>query len=108
MPKVLQWSRTSLRKCYYIIAVTSKWGYLKKYGYTAIPSGEGVIAYNNIERYLKSLGIYIVKQGEIENFIKCISGHGPEWVSKVFEEFPDHSDAVYDEIKIFVESWDLK
>ena len=89
------------------LEIVTKWGYLKKYGYKAIPAGEGIQAFERIEKYLSSLGIYIVRQGELENFIKSISGHGPEWVSKVLEQYPDHSNPIYDEMKDFVRSWGI-
>ena len=89
------------------LEIVSKWGYLKKYGYKAIPAGKGIQAFERIEEYLASLGIYIVRQGELENFIKSVSGHGPEWVSKVLEQYPDHSNQIYDEIKDFIRSWGI-
>lgn len=38
---------------------------------------------------------------------KCCGAHGPEWVNKVLEQYPDFSDAVYKDIIDFVKSWNI-
>lgn len=85
------------------VEISSKWKQLKNAGKTAIPAGDATSAYNNIYYQLKEVGIHIVPVGELENFIKEIGGHGPEWVNKVLETYPNLDDSIYDNIKQFIQ-----
>ena len=51
--------------------------------------------------------MYIVPVGELECFIKEIGGHGPDWVNKVLETYPDLEDATYTTIQEFISSMNL-
>jgi len=90
------------------IRVTSKWETLKKGGVTAIPSGDATKSFETINKKLKKYGIYIVTEGELENFIKAIGGHGPDWVNKVLEAYPNLNDDIYSDLRKFVIELDLK
>lgn len=87
--------------------ITSKWGKIKKVGKNAIPPGQATIAFNEINEYLKELGIHIVEIGELENFNKNCGKHGPEWVAEVLETYPNHKAPEYKEIREFVGEWNV-
>lgn len=80
----------------------SKWEALKRNGITALPSGDATVAFQKMNQVLRDVGIFIVPVGELECFVKQVGGHGPDWVNKVLETYPDLDDKVYDEIKKFI------
>ncbi|MPM59045.1 hypothetical protein SDC9_105883 [bioreactor metagenome] len=84
------------------ISIVSKWDTLKSSGRSAIPAGAASLAFNRMEEVLRSNGIYIVPVGELEGFVKEVGGHGPDWVNKVLETYPDISNEVYTKIRHFV------
>ena len=90
-----------------VIHTISKWDQLKKVGITIIPSGDATRAFERLDKTLKDNDIYLVSVGELENFIKEVSGHGPEWVNKVLEDYSDLNDKVYDKIKEFIAELNL-
>ena len=45
--------------------------------------------------------------GELEGFVREVGGHGPEWVNKVLETYPDFNASVYDTIIEFIKHIDL-
>lgn len=90
-----------------VISTISKWDCLKSAGATALPAGNATTSYKTVDQLLKSVGIYIVPVGELECFIKEVGGHGPEWVNKVLETYPDLDDAVYNNITDFISSMNL-
>ena len=57
----------------------------------------------------KKLGIFIVPVGELESFIRTIGNnhHGPEWLDKVLEQYPDYNDMIYSDVIQFVKSWEI-
>ena len=89
------------------LKIVSKWDAIKKYGKNAIPAGESTISFNNIDNILKEHRIFIVPVGELENFVKAVNAHGPEWVNKVLELYPDLNDKIYSEIKTFINEMNL-
>ena len=89
------------------ISTISKWDNLKSAGTTALPAGNATASYKTIDQLLKNGGIYIVPVGELECFVKEVGGHGPEWVSKVLETYPDLDDAVYNKITDFISSMNI-
>lgn len=80
----------------------SKWEALKRNGITALPSGDATVAFQRLDQVLRNAGIFIVPVGELECFVKQVGGHGPDWVNKVLETYPDLDNKVYDEIKKFI------
>lgn len=87
------------------LEITSKWGQIKKSGESAIPPGEATVEFYKINDYLQQIGIHIVKDGELESFIKSVGKHGPEWVAEVLEKYPDLRSREYEGIRKFVDSW---
>ena len=95
-------SGNDLSAIYEVLSKPSKWSLLKKMGVSAIPAGDARNAYNRINEILKTNKVHIVPVGELEGFIREIGKHGPEWVNKVLEEYPDISCDVYASIRQFV------
>ena len=80
----------------------SKWDALKNFGFAGAPPGDGTLALERISSSLKELGIYLVPVGELENFVKSVGDHGPSWVAKVLESYPDFSVDIYNGIRNFM------
>lgn len=89
------------------VKTISKWESIKKSGKAAIPQGEATLAYGRIEQLLREYWIFIVPVGEIENFVKEVGKHGPEWVNTVLERYPDLDDLVYNQITSFISNLNL-
>ncbi len=85
-----------------IIKNISPFKLLKNSGKSALPQGDCFRLYNEIKVYLNDRNIYFTECGEIERFIPDIGGHGNEWLEKVFEQYKDINDSVYDEARKFV------
>ena len=81
------------------------WKILKKLGFWGLPSVKDNML--SINDHLKKLHIYLVPVGELECFLPKIGDHGPDWVSKALETYPDLNDKVYDKIKDFIASLNL-
>lgn len=90
-----------------VISTTSKWTPIKNGGVSALPAGDATQAFSNIDSKLRQQGMYIVPVGELECFIKEIGGHGPDWVNKVLETYPNLEDATYTTIREFISSMNL-
>lgn len=65
----------------------SPWNEVKRYGSSRIPRGDGTTRYNELDRKLKSIGIYVIPKGEIEGFCPSISGHGPKFVTSLLNAY---------------------
>ena len=89
------------------ITKITRWKNLKQSGVSAIPNGNETLAFNRILEKFKSKEAFILEVGELENFVKEVSGHGPEWVNNVLENYPDMGNSVYDNIRNFVEQLSL-
>ena len=89
------------------ISTISKWDSLKSSGISAIPPGNAAVAFGKLEQILRKNGIYIVPVGELEGFVKEVGGHGPDWVNKVLEKYPDLSTEVYAQVKQFISEMNL-
>lgn len=83
------------------------WKAVKDGGIGVIPRGEATAAFKEINKGLKKLNIYVVGVGELECFVKEISGHGSDWVNEVLEKYYDLSDVIYEKAKAFVRSLDI-
>ena len=77
---------------------------LKTGGTSNIPSGECVRCYGKVRAYLNENHIFLLECGEIEGLVRVIDGHGPHWVEKVFESYPDMNNQVYNQAKDFMQS----
>ncbi|WP_049805807.1 ATP-dependent nuclease [Streptococcus equinus] len=75
---------------------------LKTGGKNIIPQGNCVNLFNKINKFLKVNNIFILECGEIERFVPDVSGHGNNWVEKVFTKYKDIDDDVYEEARRFI------
>lgn len=98
-------SRKELKDIRNSITPISKWDNIKKAGTPSLPAGNATNSFENMDRILRMAGIYMVRVGELECFIKEVGGHGPEWVNTVLEIYPDLNNAVYNKIKEFVKEF---
>jgi len=64
---------------------TSPWKALKAFGKAAIPPGDPTRAFSRLDALLRSSGIYLVSEGELEGFVRSIGNHGPKWVAEVLK-----------------------
>ena len=80
----------------------SAWSQVKKFGVRAIPSGKSQEDYGELRDRLEDIGIYLIHEGEMENFCKEIGLHGPKFVTKLLSEVPLDDDRLLD-LRTFVE-----
>jgi hypothetical protein len=52
----------------------------------AIAPGEPTVAANRLLANLRTLGIFIAPNGEMEGFCRSVGGHGPRWVAAALEK----------------------
>lgn len=90
-----------------VIKTESGWKAIKEYGVSGIPQGNASKAFAELDATLKNHGIFLVPVGELENFVRTVGGHGPAWVNKVLEQYPDLNSSVYDDIKEFIHNINL-
>ena len=83
------------------------WSLLKKSGISVLPNGDAQAAFTILNKQLKEEGIHLPLVGELENFIPTVGGHGPCWVEKVINMYPDLEEECYDAIKEFVQNLGL-
>lgn len=75
---------------------------LKDAGKGSVPSGQCRREYDSIQKYLRNNHIFLAEDGEIERLIPTVDGHGINWVERVFEEYPNLGDVIYDDAKHFI------
>ncbi len=100
-------SKKDLEELKKILKAESVWKKIKKQGDKYF---EGILKSNfdSLNATLKEHNLYMVTAGELESFIPCVGGcHGPEWVNKVLEQYPDFDDEVYKDICDFISSLNL-
>lgn len=68
-----------------LLRAPSGWEAVKKSGINGIPQGDASKACRELLEGLKELGLLVVPVGELERFVPEAAGHGPSWVSNVFE-----------------------
>lgn len=98
-----EYDKTALKELKKKVTLEKKWEELKKHGEVALPA-EAKAPYMRIQEVLSSHRIHLVPKGELEGFVN-VGNHGPKWVANVFEQHPDISDPVYDDVKKFIEEW---
>jgi hypothetical protein len=68
-----------------VLRGASAWSDAKRMGKAYLPSGDASAAYTRLNVKLRSLGVFLVEVGELEQFCKTTGDHGPAWVVKVLE-----------------------
>ncbi len=61
----------------------SAWSHAKEIGKSFIPGGDATQAFERLQNYFRSTGLFIVEVGELEGFVKSVGNHGPKWVNEV-------------------------
>lgn len=69
-----------------LLKKASPWSYAKESGKLFIPSGNPTQAFDELNKKLNEMGVFIVEVGELEGFEKSIGNHGPKWVNEVLEK----------------------
>ena len=100
-------SQTKMRNIKASLESNTEWDRLKKTGISGIGAGAPRSACESILKYLSTIGIHVVSCGELERFVPTVGGHGPDWLHSVIEKCPDTFNAIYDQAKTFIRSWDL-
>lgn len=85
-----------------LLKKTNSFHLLKESGVHMIPNGDCRVKYEKLRDFLASNNIYLVEDGEIEKFIPTVDSHGPKWVNRVFETYPDLNDIVYKDVREFI------
>lgn len=88
-----------------LLKMNSPWQQLKHLGKSYIPAGDSSTSFNNIIKILNKNGIFIVENGELENFDKTTPGHGVDWVNNVFEKYGNEITSNLKDATEFVERW---
>lgn len=81
---------------------SASWNHVKRYGERGIPPGKVQADYQMLRGHLEAIGIYLVPEGEIENFCREVGSHGPKFVSKLLRDIP-LGDGRLRELREFVE-----
>lgn len=81
------------------------WKKLKKGGFDGIPAIKDNL--EAMDNELRKLNIVLVPVGELESFLPDVGAHGPTWVSKALEKYPDLNDVAYNNVKSFISSLSL-
>jgi len=71
-----------------IMKQDSAWNMVKRFGKVVIPTGHAQTNYNSMKEKLEKIGIYIIDNGEIENFCREIPGHGTKFVTNLMTDLP--------------------
>jgi energy-coupling factor transporter ATP-binding protein EcfA2 len=80
----------------------ASWNHIKRYGESGIPSGQAQTDYRTLRDHLEKIGIYLISEGEIENFCREVGLHGPKFVAKLLRDIP-LDDACLKNLREFVE-----
>jgi ABC-type thiamine transport system ATPase subunit len=80
-----------------------EWNKVKKHGESIIPNGDAQKYFNTILNDLESIGIYVIREGQIENFCKEVGSHGPKFVKKLLSDY-DFNDEKLSNLLKFVKN----
>ena len=100
-------SRTKMKELKDLFVFKSRWDDIKHNGISGAPRGDATVSMNNMVDNLKKIGIFVVPVGELECFVKEVGDHGPSWLNKVLEKYPNLNHEVFNEAKRFVSSWNI-
>tara|TARA_R110000823_G_scaffold97092_1_gene211132 strand:- start:199 stop:1884 length:1686 start_codon:yes stop_codon:yes gene_type:complete len=77
------------------------WALVKKNGKSCIPNGDATAAFERLVESLKTVGIFVIQEGQVESFCPTVGKHGPAFVAEVLENF-DLSDSKLQALREFV------
>lgn len=91
-----------VKKIRRLLKKTSSLKELKVGGKNILPAGNCINYFEEIIHFLADNNIYILECGEIERLVPNIEAHGNSWVEKVFDQYDDINEKVYDNAKDFL------
>lgn len=77
--------KSAVKEIQQALSASSPWANAKKGGVSFVPSGQATKAFKQLAEMLEAKGLFVVKVGELEAFVRSASGHGPEWVNEVLQ-----------------------
>ncbi len=69
-----------------VLKTRSGWDRAKESGAAALGSGNPTQAWQRLDVVFRSVGLFVVPEGELEGFVREVGGHGPSWVTEVHEK----------------------
>ena len=91
-----------VKKIRRLLKKTSSLKELKVGGKNILPAGNCINYFEEIIHFLADNNIYVLECGEIERLVPNIEAHGNSWVEKVFDQYDDINEKVYDKAKDFL------
>lgn len=91
-----------VKKIRRLLKKTSSLKELKVGGKNILPAGNCINYFEEIIHFLADNNIYVLECGEIERLVPNIEAHGNSWVEKVFDQYDDINEKVYDNAKDFL------
>lgn len=79
------------------------WALIKKKGSAFFAKGDQANVIAPALEMLASHSVFVVPYGELESFHPLGNLHGPEWVLRVIEKYPNIDNKVYAKARKFVE-----
>ena len=64
---------------------STPWEVAKTTGKAFVPPGQPTQAFTRLMSELRRLGIFVVEEGEVENFVRSVGNHGPKWVNETLK-----------------------
>lgn len=95
-------SDEQVKKIRRLLKKTSSLKELKVGGKNILPAGNCINYFEEIIHFLADNNIYVLECGEIERLVPNIEAHGNSWVEKVFDQYDDINEKVYDNAKDFL------
>ncbi len=85
----------------------NQWDKLKHQGINSIVEHDVKVAAERLITAMNAVGVFPVKNGELESFFPDVTSHGPGYAVAVLEKYPDLGAAEYNEMRAFVQSWGI-
>lgn len=101
-----EYDKVALKELKAQLILEHKWKALKEYGINALPE-KAKEPFEKINAAFIASNIHLVPKGQLEGFVPVVKGHGPRWVTSVFEQYPDFNDKIYADTLSFIESWHI-
>lgn len=76
-------TRTMVEKINQALAPETGWRAAKRSGEAAVPGGDATVALNELLSLLQEAGLFVVRSGAVESFVKEVGGKGPRWLVEV-------------------------
>jgi predicted ATP-dependent endonuclease of OLD family len=84
--KELSFPKSAIHDIEVLMKRSSPWSIIKTAGISYIPSGDATLAFLELDKLSKAIGLFIVPVGEVEGFDRSVGNHGPKWINEVLEK----------------------